>query len=60
MKKKKNKKKSLLKTIRTGIRLDTPPPRVVTPETAYNRKKKKPVDVDGLFLNSEYTRSMPD
>jgi hypothetical protein len=52
MKKKKNNKKSLLKTIRKGIRLDTPPPRVLIPETVYNRKKKKPVDIDGLYFFS--------
>ncbi len=59
MKKKKNNKKSLLKTIRKGIRLDTPPPRVLIPETVYNRKKKKPVDIAGLFLLAECTQYTP-
>ncbi len=55
MKKKRTGKKNILKTIRTGIRLDTPPPKVITPETVYNRKKKKPVEVDGLY----FARYMP-
>ncbi len=50
MKKKRTRKRNILKSIRTGIRLDTPPPKVITPETVYNRKKKKPVEVDGLYF----------
>ncbi|MBP7602505.1 MAG: hypothetical protein KBA15_01135 [Spirochaetes bacterium] len=50
MKKKKKARKKLLKSIRAGIRLNTPPPKTVTPETVYNRKKNRPVEIDGLYL----------
>lgn len=60
MKRKKNKKKNLLKAIRTGIRLNTPPPRVLTPDTVYNRKKKEPVDKDGLYFCIRTGSSMLD
>lgn len=48
-KQKQKRKKDLLKSIRTGVRLDTPAPRIITPKTVYNRKKVKPVSDDGLF-----------
>ena len=33
-------KKELLKLIRTGVRLDTKPPKTETPKTVYSRKAK--------------------
>lgn len=49
MKKKKGDRKKLLKSIRTGIRLNTPPPKKIVPETVYNRKKNRPVEIDGPY-----------
>ena len=33
-------KKELVKLIRTGVRLDTKPPKTETPKTVYSRKAK--------------------
>ena len=45
----KKKEKEILKLIRTGVRLKTPPPKKETPETVYSRKIKHKRRPDASF-----------
>lgn len=44
--KKKNEKKDKAKNIRTGVRLNTPAPKIIQPNNVYKRRKKHQEDTE--------------